>query len=112
MTNDEIDEKVETGEGGAAEGGHYRLKVPEWLGNDDMREAIKNRLEWRGCREETDRLKMEISALQEWSQEEWAVYIVGQEMEWKERWEEKVIKRRRQDFIVTCANWQEQLRKV
>lgn len=47
--------------------------VPLWLGNDDVREGIRARLELDRCVEEEDRLGKERCAMQEWMAEEWDV---------------------------------------
>ncbi|KII90299.1 hypothetical protein PLICRDRAFT_78542, partial [Plicaturopsis crispa FD-325 SS-3] len=47
--------------------------IPLWLGDDDVREGIRARLELDRCIEEEDRLGKERCTLQEWMIEEWNV---------------------------------------
>ena len=46
-------------------------EIPGWLGDDNVREGIKNVLELDRCEEEERRLCKERCAIQEWMQEEW-----------------------------------------
>jgi hypothetical protein len=45
--------------------------IPHWLGDENVRMAIKNLLELDRCQEEEVRLRMERCAMQEWMMEEW-----------------------------------------
>ncbi|KAL6302529.1 hypothetical protein BKA93DRAFT_827420 [Sparassis latifolia] len=45
--------------------------VPHWLGDETVREGIKNRLLLDRCNEEEERLREERCSLQEWFAEEW-----------------------------------------
>jgi len=46
-------------------------KIPEWLGNEDMRGAIRNRVENERCKEELVRLLKERNNLRSWMVTEW-----------------------------------------
>jgi len=45
--------------------------IPGWLGDNDVRQAIKSLLELDRCKEEERRLCKECQAMQEWMMEEW-----------------------------------------
>jgi hypothetical protein len=45
--------------------------IPRWLGDEDVRDGIKNFLELDRCGEEEIRLRKERCAMQEWMMEEW-----------------------------------------
>lgn len=47
--------------------------IPLWLGDDDVREGIRARLELDRCIEEEDCLGKECCTMQEWMIEEWNV---------------------------------------
>lgn len=47
--------------------------VPLWLGDDNVREGIRARLELDRCLEEEVRLSKERCSMQEWMMEEWEV---------------------------------------
>jgi len=49
----------------------FEGKIPGWLGDDNVREGIKNLLELDRCQEEERRLYKERQAIQEWMLEEW-----------------------------------------
>lgn len=47
--------------------------IPLWLGDDQVREGIRARLELDRCLEEEVRLSKERCSMQEWMMEEWCV---------------------------------------
>ncbi|KII84699.1 hypothetical protein PLICRDRAFT_117578 [Plicaturopsis crispa FD-325 SS-3] len=51
--------------------------IPPWLGDDDVRDGIRARLEVDRCLEEEVRLKRERCTMQEWMIEEWNVLRVA-----------------------------------
>jgi hypothetical protein len=48
-------------------------EIPDWLGNDKVREGIKVLLEYDRCLEEMQRIRHERISMQEWFLEEWVV---------------------------------------
>jgi len=48
-------------------------EIPDWLGNDKVREGIKVLLEYDRCLEEMQRIRNERVSMQEWFSEEWLV---------------------------------------
>jgi hypothetical protein len=48
-------------------------EIPDWLGNDKVREGIKVVLEYDRCLEEMQRIRHERVSMQEWFLEEWVV---------------------------------------
>ena len=61
---------------------HESGVIPCWLGNEKIREGIKEMLTAKRCAEEIARIKRERTALQEWSREEWeainiAIFMCG-----------------------------------
>ena len=61
---------------------HESDVIPGWLGNEKIREGIKEMLTAKRCAEEIARIKRERTALQEWSREEWeainiAIFMCG-----------------------------------
>ena len=52
--------------------------IPAWLGNQDVRDGIKLRLELDRCQEEEMRLRRERTAMQEWAREEWACLAIAE----------------------------------
>jgi hypothetical protein len=45
--------------------------IPRWLGDENVRDGIKNLLELDRCREEEIRLQKERCTMQDWMREEW-----------------------------------------
>lgn len=56
---------------GLEEEDEYQGNVPDWLGNESVREGIKCLLQLDRCREEKERLIMEMKRMPEWMLEEW-----------------------------------------
>jgi len=73
-------------------------ELPLWLADDDMRRAIKNRIESRRCIE-GDRLRKEVCNLQTWCQEEWACYIVANEGMWTSKSQQVMLAYRQNYFL-------------
>jgi len=86
--------------------------LPLWLADDDMRKAIKNRIESRRCVEEGNRLQKEVLALQSWAREEWACYQVADTADWSCASHRVLLEYRQREFKKRCGLWRRQLRPV
>ncbi|KAL6297842.1 hypothetical protein BKA93DRAFT_820642 [Sparassis latifolia] len=76
------------------------VEVPRWLGDDAVREGIKNRLLLDRCLEEEDWLQEERCSLQEWFEEEWQTLDADFMYQ---------LDHRREELCRLCVIWQAQL---
>ena len=86
--------------------------LPLWMIDDDMRAAIRNRIEARRCLEEVSRLSREVGALQYWCKEEWLALQVGQMTDGNVDWIEGRVSSEATTFIEHCIGWRSQLKTV
>ncbi|KII82981.1 hypothetical protein PLICRDRAFT_84208, partial [Plicaturopsis crispa FD-325 SS-3] len=90
-------------------------EIPGWLGDDNVREGIRARLDLDRCLEEEDRLGRERCAMQEWMMEEWGTLQSAQmdagllnddgDMLYQLRQREKYLRQ-------LCVTWEQAVRPI
>ena len=94
------------------------MVIPDWLGNEVVRDGIKSLLEFQRCEEEEHRLLHERLAIQEWMQEEWYVLETAF-AEIRNDDEELVdydtiyqLEERREYLLRLCVRWEPMVRAI
>jgi len=94
------------------------MVVPDWLGNERIRDGIKSLLELQRCEEEERRLLHERLAIQEWMQEEWYVVEAAVDEasnEDEEQVDQDIIyqlEERREYLLRLCVRWETMVRGI
>ena len=86
--------------------------IPDWLGNEDVRNGIKALLERDRCIEEERRLVQERLSMQQWMQEEWLVVNAALECAEEDLDVVYQLKERREYLLRLCVKWESSVKII
>ena len=81
------------------------IHIPDWLGDDNMRAAIRNRVENERCKEEIQRLLRERENLRCWMVEEWKCTCLAESFEQTD-WMQYQVGLRKEYLALLAGRWE------